>query len=570
MIDIPALLGDAPAGRGAAPPATVVVPGAGGDMAMGAYEAADRFDASQALWAPAIQSADADIVPDKDIVDAKARDMLRNDSYVHGGARLRQDNIVGAQFLPNARPATARLRAAGGAYFDDKWEEEFQEEVEELFDLYAESPDNWIDASRSNNFTSLIRMGVGIELASGEMLATVEWDRERGGDFATTIQMVDLDRLSTAPLSRMDKNVVAGVRKDRRGAPTAYQIRTQHPSDIRWQFTLPEWKEIEARKPWGRLQVIHLVEQMRPDQTRGISEMVSALPAMRMGHKVRGLNLQRIATQSLYAAAITSEMPTEQVFAMLGGQTSTDAVTDGYVRFAEGFLGAIAQYAGNAKNLHIDGVKIPHLFPGTKLDLLSPNRDNISGSEFEQSLLRYIAASIGVSYEQLSRDYSKANYSSMRAAMTETWKFMQARKKLTADRFGSAIWRLWLEEGVRQNRFTTFPRAKAPLLYTNGRLNLMFDALTRVEWIGASRGQIDELKETQAAIARLESGLSTYEDELARLGKDWRKVYRQLKREAALRDQLGLTFVGMGARGRNEAVVASEAENQNNEERKAA
>jgi hypothetical protein len=59
------------------------------------------------------------------------------------------------------------------------------------------------------------------------------------------------------------------------------------------------------------------------------------------------------------------------------------------------------------------------------------------GTNFEQSLLRYIAATLGVSYEQLSRDYTNTNYSSARAAMTETWKFMQARKKLIADRFAT-------------------------------------------------------------------------------------------------------------------------------------
>jgi lambda family phage portal protein len=409
-------------------------------------------------------------------------------------------------------------------------------------------------------------MAVGIHLAAGEVLATAEWDRARGGDFATTIQMVDLDRLSTDPKSRLDRNLRAGVRTDANGAPIAYQIRNTHPNDIRFDYALPEWKEVPIRRPWGRLQVIHLKEQVRPGQTRGISEIAASLKAMRFGHRLRDLNLQRIVTQSLYAAAITSDMPTEQIFAALGGQTSSEAIQEGVTRFAEGYLGAIAEYAGAAKNLHIDGVRIPHLFPGTKLDLLSPKRDDISGSEFEQSLLRYIAASIGVSYEQLSRDYTNTNYSSARAAMTETWKFMQARKKAVADRFASLIWRLWLEEAINNNHLSTLPKSKAGLFYTAGVLNLNFDAVSRVDWIGASRGQIDELKETQAAIARIEAGLSTAEDELARLGKDWRKVFRQLKREQALRDALGLIFVS----GRNSVVAGVNSNEPIDEERKAA
>lgn len=538
-----------PADVRAAPPVRVAVPTLAGGVsdanAYGAYEGADRFDEAMALWGPAIQSADADILPDKDIGDARSRDMLRNDAYVQGASNLHKDNIVGSQFLLNSRPAT---RALWGME-DDTWEEEFQQEVEELFDLYAESPDNWIDATRRNNFTAMIRLGVGVHLAGGEVLATVEWDKNAGGDFKTTIQMIDLDRLSTPNDMRVrnyDDDIRGGIRYDAKGAPQTYFIRTEHPSDIRYSYREPaRWKPVAARKPWGRLQVIHILEQTRVDQSRGFSEMLASLKAMRIGHKYRDINLQRALTQSIYAAAITSDLPSEQVFAQLGGgDVSADGAQKAVTAYAQGFLGAISAYSGASRNLQIDGVKIPHLFPGTKLEMLSPGQDSGMGAEFEQSLLRYIAASVGVSYEQLSRDYTNTNYSSARAAMNETHKFMQARKKAVADRMASAIFRLWLEEAINANRLSTFPARKAGMLYTNGRLNLKFDAISRSDWIGAARGQIDELKETEAAILRVEHGLSTQEDELAKLGKDWRKVNRQLARENRLRESLGLAPIG--------------------------
>lgn len=529
---------------------------------MGAYEAADRFDQSTRLWAPAIRSADADLLPDKPDLDAKARDMLRNDAFVQGGANLHKDNIVGSQYLLNARPATRALFGKD----DDVWEEEFQTECEEVFDLYAESPDNWVDASRQNNLTSLIRLGVGCHLYAGELLASVEWVDDDGGEFRTAVQIVDPDRLCNDPFrSAGDPNVRAGVRFNRRGAPIAYQVRTQHPADYPWTLAqVPFWKEIPARKPWGRVQMIHLFEQVRAQQSRGVAEMAAALKEMRMGHKWRDVNLQHAVTQALYAAAITSEMPTEAVFAALGQTTNPEEIEKAISDYASAYLGSIAQYAGNAKGLRVDGVRIPHLYPGTKLELLSPGKGGPLGTEFEQSILRYLAAALGVSYEQLSRDYTKTNYSSARAAMTETWKFMQARKKQVADRFATIIYRLWLEEAINNNRLSTFPAAKAPLLYTNNRLNLKFDAISRCDWIGASRGQIDEYKETQAAVLRIQNGLSTAEDELARLGKDWRKVYRQLKREQAMRDALGLIFTPSTT-----AIVATN-DAADNEERAAA
>lgn len=525
--------------------AELVPPAADGELAIGgAYEGADRFDRSMALWQSPIRSADADLLPDKEIGDGRIRDMGRNDAYVQGAANLHKDNIVGAQFLLNARPSTRFLWGKD----DDVWEEEFQEEVEEVFDLYGDSSENYIDASRTNNFTQLIRMGVGIHLASGNTLAAVEWDRDRTGDFATMIQMIDLDRLSTDPKSANDPNVRAGIRFDRRGAPLAYQIRTEHPHDLKWSFTMPEWKEIAIRKPWGRLQVLHIHEQIRPDQSVGYSELLAGLKGMRIFSQVRDINLQHKLAQSLYAAAITSDLPTDAVFAQLGGgEFSPEAVEKAVTGAATGILSAINKYAGNAKNLQIDGVRIPHLYPGTKLEMLAPTSGGPLGSEFETSLLRYIAASAGVSYEQLSRDYTSTNYSSARAAGMETWKYMQARKKLVADRFASAIFRLWLEEAINENKLSTFPAKKAGMLYTNRRLNLKFDAISRADWIGASRGQIDEYKETQAAVLRMENGLTTAEDELARLGKDWRKVYRQLKREQARRELLGLNIIGSGS-----------------------
>jgi lambda family phage portal protein len=519
--------------------------GQGGEMAMGAFEAADVYDKSLALWGAPVMSADLSIIPDKEMIDGRVADQIRNDAYISGGATLRKDNIVGAHFMPNARPATGYLKRKLGKTFDDAWEQEFQEEVEELFDLVAESPDNLLDASGASTLTGLVRLGVGVEIAAGEMLAAAEWDRDRAsrGEFATMIQMLDLARLSTDPKSAMDKAVVAGIRQDRNGRPLAYQIRTQHPNDIRWDFTMPEWKEVEARKPWGRQQIIHIKEQMLPGQTRGISELASALKVSRIGHKTRDINLQRLAAQALYAAAITSDMPTEQLFASLGGETTAERITNTVTQYAEGFLGSVASYAGSARNLHVDGVKIPHLFPGTKLELMSPGKDAFPIAEWEQSLLRYIAAAMGVSYEQLSRDYTNTNYSSARAAITETWKYMQAKKKVVADRFASIIWRLFLEEAINQNHLSTLPKSKAGLFYSGNRLNLAFEAVSKVDWIGASRGQIDELKETQAAIARIDAGISTREDELARLGKDWRKVFRQLEREAILAKSCKLIFI---------------------------
>ena len=534
------LLGAAPLVPAAPPVAEMVPAGTGGEMALGAFEGADRFDASLALWQPSMGSADADIIPDKQLGDSRSRHMLRNDAYVQGGATLHKDNIVGAQYVLNAKPASRVLFGKQ----DDLWETEFQEEIEEHFDLAAESIDNLFDASRMNTFTSLVRLAVGIDLAGGEVLATVEWVRD-GRPFNTAIQMVDADRLSTPPLLTRDltANVRAGIRRNNYNAPQSYFIRDTHPQDYAPTFLSYarnwQWTEVPLRKPWGRLQVIHILEQMRPAQTRGISTMVASLKEMHITRRFRDVTLQNAVTQALYAAAITSERPAAEAFQLLGGgQLNAQAFQQMTNDYMVGYMGAIDQFAGNAKNLQVDGVRIPWLPPGTKLDMIAPSNGGPLGMEFEQSLLRYIAATLNVSYEQLSRDYTNTNYSSARAAMSETWKAMTSLKKRTADRFATSMYRLWLEEMVNADKFTTFPKAKAALMYENSALGTGFEALTRCDWIGAARGQIDELKETQAAALKISNGLSTREAEIARLGGDWRKVLRQSAREAKFIEEL--------------------------------
>lgn len=494
-------------------------------MMGGAYEAASRTSRELALWAPPMRSADGDILPEKGTADSRVRDMARNDAYVAGGINLHRDNIVGSMYMLSAKPNWKVLGLT------EEWSVEFQEMVEAKFTLWAESPSNWPDAAKVNTLTGLVRLALGVYVMTGEVLATAEWRRNNLRTFRTCIQMLDPDRLSN-PFGEMDSpELRGGIKRDFMGAALGYYIRMAHPHDIadmnayRWKY-VPATKGLAAGNlDWDRPMVIHILEQFRPDQTRGIAQMVSALKEMRMTKHFRDITLQKAVTQAMYAATIESDLPTEAVQAQLGGM-NTDWATQ--------YLASIAQYVGSAKNLQFDGVKIPHLYPGTKLNFQNASGTDGVGEDFERSLLRYLAASLGVSYEQLAKDYSNTNYSSARAAMLETWRYMQGKKRMVADRFASLVYRLWLEEAINIGEIVL--PAGAPSWYEGQNA----DAYSQCEWIGASRGQIDELKETQAAVLRIRNNLSTYEDEMARLGKDWRAAFRQRKREEAMLEEFGL------------------------------
>lgn len=493
------------------------------DMAIGsALEGADRFDRSLATWAPPIQSVDADIIPDKHMADARVADLSRNDGYVQNGMEINRNSIVGSMYMLNAKP---ELKVLG--INDETWATELQEEVEAKFTLGAESVNCWLDASRKLSFTGIIRMGIGSVAATGELLAAIEWLRSSERPFRTAVQMLDPNRLET-PFHRLpDENVRGGVQMDRYGAPVGYWIRDNPARGLAYPLGngMDEPRFIAARKPWGRRQIVHIVEQKRPHQTRGISDMVAGLMETKIAKQFRKVTLQNAVTGAMFAATIESELPPEAVYAQLGAGNVKPGVAA--AQFGTDYLQAVAAYAAKAKGLQIDGIKIPHLFPGTKFQLRPVGTPGGVGQEFEQSLIRYTAALLGISYEQLSKDYSKTNYSSMKGGINETFKFMMSRKKAVADMLATIIYMLWFEEMIGRGAIEAMKYSKAPNFYEP----LMAEAYCQCDWIGASRGQIDELKETQAAILRIRSGLSTWEDELGRLGKDWRKVFQQLERE---------------------------------------
>lgn len=493
-------------------------------LGIGAHEGADRTSRELGLWQPLIRSPDAEINREKSILDARGRDLIRNTGYMQGAGSIHKDSIVGAQFRLNAKPDWRTLGLT------EEWAEAFQVEVEAKFSLFAESDNCWVDASRVNTLTSLVRMGIGSFFAGGEVLATMEYIKERLRPFSTAIQMVDPDRLSNPNDTADTETLRRGVEKDARGAPQAYHIRMAHPSDAMLSNKVYTWKRVPVRRPWGRLMVLHIIEQMRPDQTRGVAEMVAVLKEMRMTKRFHEITLQNAVVNATFAAAIESELPPDIAFETIG-------VGEGMSTWSQKMLADIADYQGSARNINIDGVKIPHLYPNTKLKLYPAGTPGGVGEDFEHSLLRHVASALGLSYEQFSRDYSNTNYSSARASMNETWKYMQSRKKSVADRIANAVYCNWLEEAINKGEIKSLP-ANAPSFYEG----LNREAYCRATWIGASRGQVDELKETQAAVLRIAAGLSTLEDECAKLGKDYREVLEQKLREKKLLDSYGLTL----------------------------
>lgn len=505
----------------------------------GGLEGAERTSRETLSWRPSVLSPDQAINLVKSEADSRSRDMVLNDGFSAGGVALHRDSIVGSQYRLNARPD---YRVIGAS---PEWAEEFAIAAESRFNLAAESESAYFDAAGKLTLTGMVRLVVGAYVYTGEILGTCEWIKD-GRPFNTAIQLVSPDRLSNPDGMPDDRFLRRGVRRNIRGKPIGYYIRQGHPSEW-YDNRSDKWSYIPATKPWGRQQVIHVYEPMQIDQSRGVSEMVSALKHARMTKKFSEVTLQNAVINASFAAAIESELPSPEVIAALGGGA------EGYEKAVGNYLAMLQAYLGSAENVHIDGAKIPHFFPGTKLNLKPMGTPGGIGSEFEASLLRRIAVTLGLTYEELSRDLSKTNYTGLKAGMAITGRSMAARKKMVADRFAKAVYTLWVEEEIAAGNLPLPPGRNRTDFYREK--GLMKDAYTRCHFMGSGRGQIDEMKETQAAILRIKAGLSTYEIECARLGEDHRELFESRAREEALAKSLGLSFnLDATAKGKQQAA----------------
>ena len=473
----------------------------------GGYSGAGRGFGNQLdNWNAPHLTADAALLPNLKRSHARSDDLVRNNAIAKNAVQLHQDHIVGDNYRISYKP---NWRVLGIEENSD-----FVKDVEALFNMFAESEQCWLDAERKRTFTGLIRAGVEMHCQHGEILAKPEWITGNTRPLNTAVKLVSPKRVCN-PNGRPDTDGTrAGVDVDSSNAATGYHVAIGGDR----YGNKRKWRHIKRTQRGGRVGMIHIFEPNEPDQTRGANEFLAVMEQMKMLDTLQHTKLQSAIINSMYAATIESEMDSEQAFEYIAGANAGDDKNP--LTQVLGMYGDY--YAGN--KIQLGGAKVPHLFPGDRLKLMSPANSDNGFSQLEQSLMRYISAGTGYSYEELSHNYQNLSYSTARASANNSWRYTMGRRRLIANRLANQIFTLFLEEMIIRGLIT---------LPKGARFNFwqMREAWTRCEWIGSGRMAIDGLKEVRESIMKIEYGLSTYEIELAKMGYDYVEIFKQQKRE---------------------------------------
>lgn len=480
----------------------------------GGFQAARHDTPELAGWAPGSRSADADVLPARDMVTRRVRDLDRNNGWANAGVERRVDTVVGANLWLEAQPNYTAL----GLTAD--WAAEWAINTEAQFSAWAN--DDRCDVERHLQFGGNIRLAYTHYVREDEACAAL-YLLERGAPFATAFKIIDPDRLSN-PHGAPDSDTLRdGVQLDANEAAIGYHVRVQHPNDVGTQgFDRFRWEYIPRESVLGRPLFVHAYNKRRAGQRRGISRFAAAIKRLKMLEKYDDTTLQAAVLNAVLAAVVESPFDTDQVEKAVApiDENSLSAYQEGRVDFHE------------KSNVTLGGVQLTHLYHGEKLNFNRPVQPGETFVPFEAAVLRSIAAALGLTYEQLSGDWSQVNYSSARAALIEIWRGFIADRRLFTQRFCTPIYSAWLEEAIARG-----------IVKVPGGIRAFWrnrSAFTQCDWVGPGRGFVDPDKEQKASAGKVASLLSTNADEAAEQGKDWRKIYFQRAREIKEAERLGI------------------------------
>lgn len=136
-----------------------------------------------------------------------------------------------------------------------------------------------------------------------------------------------------------------------------------------------------------------------------------------------------------------------------------------------------------------------------------------------KTFCQLIGSALGIPYEVLLKEFN-SSYSASRAALLEAWEEFKMRRKWFVDDFCQPVYEVWLAEAVARGRI------KAPGFFDDPMIRA---AWCCAQWIGPVQGQLDPLKEANAAVILTEHGFKTHEQVTREMGGgDWEANVEQL------------------------------------------
>lgn len=461
-------------------------------MSKRSYEAA-RQDRTTSAWNAKNLSADAAMLGKAEIVRDRARDLVRNNAYARGALDAIVANVVGCGIIP--RPALA----------DDKQ----NEKISTAWNRWCEQA----DVTGRLHFYEMQAIVLRELIEAGEDLVHFVSDSDRFRVSPLALELIESERIATDRDTAMiqkrpdsGNEIRRGVELNSAGKAVGYWLYPSAPNGIYNITTISE--RLDAKD------VLHLYRQDRIGQTRGVSWLAPAVLWLRdLGIYVEN-ELQASAVASCFGVVITTvdsgdswgDLQTPD------GEDSADSNDNPFTRLQPGL--------------------VSHLMPGESIETVNPTRPNAAADPWIALILRSISVGMGLSYELVSRDYSRTNYSSNRASALEDRRRFRPIQKFLIWHLCQPVYREFFASCVMKG-VDGFPE---PIEFVQDP-----NAWLRVNWRTPGWEWVDPYKEVMAAKVAVDELFASHGDIIeSSFGGDLRETWGELAQENTLRTQLKL------------------------------
>jgi len=291
-----------------------------------------------------------------------ARDLVRNTGWARRGRQVIANSTVGWGIVP--RPAGP-----------------LAEQASAVWKAWADSPT--CETSGRHTFYSVQALVMRTVAESGECLIRRRVRRpEDGLPVPLQLQVLEPDFLDTSKDLAVGESggpIIQGIEFDAVGRRKAYWLFPEHPGSSRSAG-------VSKRVPASEVAHVYLVE--RPGQVRGPSWFGEAIVPLKDLDAYEDAELMRQKIAACFAAFVTD----------VDGAGTGIAEPDGANALVETFEPGMVSYLPPGKNV------------------VTANPPTVVESGFSARHLRKVAAALGVTFEDLTGDYSQVNYSSARMA----------------------------------------------------------------------------------------------------------------------------------------------------------
>lgn len=402
-----------------------------------------------------------------------SRDLCRNNAWAARAKRVIAHNMVGTGIIPNWMTANPRLR----------------DRIEALGKAHLDT--TAVDVLGRHNLYGLQSLVAATVVESGECL--IRWRPRRADDglpLAFQLQVMEpdyLDALKDGPLPNGGW-MVQGIQYDPIGRIEGYWLYDRHPGSA--QVQTRESRFIPAN------QVAHVFWTDRAEEGRGIPWFAPVIQRLRDLGDYADAQLMRQKVAACFAAFITDD------------GTNSDGITA---------AGANDTYSSEA----LEPGMISHLRPGESVEFGNPPQV-ADYDAFVASMLHEIAAGLGISYEALTGDLARVNFSSARMGWLEFQRSIDAwRNHMLMPQFCARVAQ-WTLDAAFMEIGRTFP--------------------VQVGWTAPRREMISPAQEVPAIVTAIRAGLTSRSEEQRKLGFDPADLDAEIAEDARRADSLQLVF----------------------------